>query len=375
MSVYKDEKRGTWYCMFRYTDWRGEQKQKCKRGFATKREAKEYEEEYLRSTEADMNMKLGAFVEIYFRDKQGELKERSVKNKRYMIERHVLPYFEQKAMNEITPSDIIQWQNKMREAGYSQTYLRMLQNQMTALFTHASNIYNLSNNPCKKVKKMGKPDAEKMEFWTYEEYQKFISTIEPNSRYYVIFEVLFWTGMRIGELLALFKEDVDFDNSKISISKTYYRTEGRDVITSPKTEQSIRTIDIPEFLTEEIRDYCSRLYELPDKERLFPIVGEAVQHKLVRHIKLAGVKKIRVHDLRHSACAYLAHQGVAPMVIKERMGHKDIQITLNTYGHLYPNEQKKVAEMLNEKRNATFSRNDFAGNRNILEADLIAETV
>ena len=118
MSVYKDEQRGTWYCMFRYQDWTGKQKQKCKRGFKTKKEAKEYEEEFLHTTEADMNMKVGAFVEVYFRDKQGELKDRSVKNKRYMIERHILPYFEQKSMNEITPSDIIQWQNKMREAGY-----------------------------------------------------------------------------------------------------------------------------------------------------------------------------------------------------------------------------------------------------------------
>ena len=82
MSVYKDEQRGTWYCMFRYNDWTGRQKQKCKRGFKTKREAKEYEEQFMQTTEADMNMKVGAFVEIYFRDKQGELKERSIKNKR-----------------------------------------------------------------------------------------------------------------------------------------------------------------------------------------------------------------------------------------------------------------------------------------------------
>ena len=218
MSVYKDEQRGTWYCMFRYNDWTGRQKQKCKRGFKTKREAKEYEEQFMHTTEADMNMKVGAFVETYFRDKQGELKERLIKNKRYMIERHILPYFEQKSMNEITPADIIQWQNKMREAGYSQTYLRMLQNQMTALFTHASNIYNLTNNPCKKVKKMGKSDADKMDFWTYEEYQQFINTIEVGSRYYVLFEILFWTGMRIGELLALLKSDVNFQENKISNS-------------------------------------------------------------------------------------------------------------------------------------------------------------
>ena len=185
----------------------------------------------------------------------------------------------------------------------------------------------------------------------------------------MLFEILFWTGMRIGELLALFKSDVNFQENKISISKTYYRTRGKDVITTPKTEQSVRTIDIPEFLTQEIKAYCDKLYEFPDSERLFPIVCEAVQHKMVRHIQKSGVKRIRVHDLRHSACAYLAHQGVAPMVIKERMGHKDIKITLNTYGHLYPNEQKKVADMLNRKRNEASSENAPAGNRDISDAD------
>ena len=116
---------------------------------------------------------------------------------------------------------------------------------------------------------MGKSDADKMDFWTYEEYQQFINTIEVGSRYYVLFEILFWTGMRIGELLALFKSDVNFQENKISISKTYYRAEGKDVITTPKTEQSVRTIDIPEFLTQEIKEYCNKLYEFPDSERLF----------------------------------------------------------------------------------------------------------
>ena len=145
MPAYKDEKQNTWYCQFYYEDWQGNKKKKKKRGFKTKKEAQEWENSYKLSANANMDMKLGEFVEIYFRDKVGELKERSVKNKRYMIEAHIKPYFENKPMNTITPSDIIQWQNIMREKGYAQTYLRMVQNQMTALFTHASNIYNLAN--------------------------------------------------------------------------------------------------------------------------------------------------------------------------------------------------------------------------------------
>ena len=151
-------------------------------------------------------------------------------------------------------------------------------------------------------------------------------------------------------MLALTKSDIDFVNNKLSITKTYYRTDKRDIITTPKTKQSVRVIDIPEFLKQEIKEYVDRLYELPDDERIFPIVAEAVQHKLKREAEKAGVKKIRVHDIRHSHVAYLIHQGVQPLIIKERLGHRDIKITLNTYGHLYPSQQKQVAEMLNMQR-------------------------
>lgn len=151
-------------------------------------------------------------------------------------------------------------------------------------------------------------------------------------------------------MLALTKSDIDFKENRISISKTYYRTERKDVITTPKTEQSVRVIDIPQFLTQEIKDYVDKLYELPDDERIFPIVAEAVQHKLKHNCEKTGVKKIRVHDIRHSHVAYLINQGVQPLIIKERLGHRDIKITLNTYGHLYPNQQRQVADMLNQQR-------------------------
>jgi len=130
------------------------------------------------------------------------------------------------------------------------------------------------------------------------------------------------------------------------INKTYYRRGGMDFITEPKTQNSIRTIEMPDFLIKEIVDYYNRLYQYPKSERLFPVVAEAVQHTMKNHIEKAGVKKIRVHDLRHSHVAYLIYHGIEPLIIKERLGHKDIRVTLNTYGHLYPSEQKKVADML-----------------------------
>lgn len=211
---------------------------------------------------------------------------------------------------------------------------------------------------------MGRSDDRSLTFWTLEEYQKYISTFDKSSMHYVMFEILFWTGMREGELLALSKNDIDFGQMVIHITKTYYRMNKQEIITEPKTDNSVRTIAIPKFLADEINSYYERLYKYPGDARLFPIVAEALQHTMKRHIEKAEVKPIRVHDLRHSHCAYLIHQGVQPLIIEERQGHKDIKITLNTYGHLYPSEQKKIADLLN---NLNENKNAPAGDKGIEE--------
>lgn len=350
MPAYKDKQRNTWYVSFYYKDWQGNSVRKKKSGFHTKREAAQWENDFKNSVDVNMNITLTKFVEIYFKDKEGELKERSVHNKRYMIEKHIIPYLGTRSMDSIMPADIIKWQSTIRENGYKPTYLRMLNNQLTALFTHAHNIYNLKDNPCKKIKKMGKSDADKFSFWTKTEYDKFISTLDKSDPYHLIFQILFWTGCREGELLALTSNDIDMNECTIRIDKTYYRTKGEDVITAPKTECSVRTITIPEFLKDEIEAYMKRLYRYPEDARLFPVTARAVQKKLQHQIEKAGVLPIRVHDFRHSHVAFLINEGVDMLLIKERLGHKDIRITMNTYGHLYPNQQKELAEMLNQKR-------------------------
>ena len=146
-----------------------------------------------------MKMEMNSFIQVYFEDKKNELKENSIRNKQHMMNKHIVPYFGTRKMNEITPAEIIQWQNTIQEKGYSKTYERMIQNQLNALFNHAQKIYNLKENPCKKVKKMGKSDANKLEFWTKAEYDSFIAGIEPESEDYLIFEILFWTGIREGD--------------------------------------------------------------------------------------------------------------------------------------------------------------------------------
>lgn len=197
--AYKEKDTKKWTAQWFETNAKGEKKKRRKRGFSTKKEALEYERQKKLNSSRSMDMKLSEFMEVYFDDKQNELKERTMKNKRYMMEQHIIPYFGNQMMSEISASQIIQWQNEMQTKGFSESYLRMIQNQLTSLFTHASRIYDLRTNPCKKVKRMGNSDSRSLDFWTTEEYQQFIQTIEPGTRYYLIFEILFWTGCRIGD--------------------------------------------------------------------------------------------------------------------------------------------------------------------------------
>ena len=178
--AYREKDTKKWTAQWFETNVMGEKKKRRKRGFETKREALEFERSKKLSTERSMDMKLSDFIEIYFSDKQNDLKDRTIKNKRYMMQQHIVPYFGNQMMSEIKASQIIQWQNEIQKKGYSDSYLRMIQNQLTSLFTHAAKIYDLPVNPCKKVKRMGNSDSRSLNFWTLDEYKQFIQTMEPD---------------------------------------------------------------------------------------------------------------------------------------------------------------------------------------------------
>lgn len=350
MPAYKDNK-GNWYVQFRYKDYKGKTKSTTKRGFRTKREALEYEKRYIERSRCSLNMRLVDFVEVYFSDKKMELKLQTIRNKRYMINKYIIPELGEKEVNKISTADIVNWQKNISELGLSETYQRMLNNQIVALFTHAAKVYELPHNPCKRINKIGKADAKHIDYWTTEEFQQFISSFDPQDKYVVLFDMLFWTGLRIGEALACNSQDFDFENGIVSVTKTFYRMEGKDIITSPKTEGSIREVLLPDFLNAEIKEYIERLYKYPKNQRIFPVTVRAVEAVMSRHIQKSGLRKIRLHDLRHSHASLLINNGFQPKAIAERLGHADVRMTLNKYSHLYPSEQQRLAQKLNDLKN------------------------
>ena len=346
MKAEKDKKTGKWLIQYRYTDWQGKRRKSTKRGFATKREAEEWLRNFLITQKADFDMKFENFWKMYYADMETRLREHTMRTKKYIVELKILPYFGDKRVNDITAADIRQWQNELIKIGYSPTYLKTINNQLSAIFNYAVRYYDLKSNPCAKAGSMGKSKAEEMDFWTGEEFRRFIDSVMNKRLSYMAFMTLYWTGMRLGELLALNTKYVDLEKRTISITKSYQRLGKKDVITPPKTPKSKRVITIPEFLAADIKDYMDSLYDLQENDRLFPITKYYLEHEMQRGIKESGVKRIRVHDLRHSHASLLVELGFQPLAIAERLGHEKIETTLNTYSHLYPNKQAELADRL-----------------------------
>ena len=357
ISVYRDKCNGyngtTWRASVSYVDWQGNRKKHDKRGFATKKDALAYVEKFRAKVSKNINMSFDSFIDVYLEDKSPRLKESTVATKENIIDTHIRPYFQNKSLSEITQTDILYWKNRLlsaRDANgrpYSPTFLRTIENQINAIFNHAVRYYDLPKNPCLATERMGRHKAKEMLFWTKEEYLKFAKELRESPMAYYIFQLLYWTGIRSGELLALTKADFDLSKGTLRINKTYQVVKGKELITSPKTEKGNRIIELPQFLCDEMQDYFEAMCSADNTSRIFPVSKHFLHYEMDVGAKKAGVKRIRIHDLRHSSCALLIELGYSTIQIAERLGHESASVT-EMYAHLYPSVQRKMADRLND---------------------------
>ena len=356
MPAYKIKENGTWLVLTYQQNSKGDKVRKAKRGFATKREALEWEREFLQKSASDLTMTFKSFVELYIKDKRHRIREYTWQTKENIIYKKLMPYFKKKKMNDIQTRDIITWQNEMlayrddKGKGYSDTYLKSMHSQLSAVLNHAVKHYGLKSNVASRMGAMGKKEASEMLFWTKEEYLKFSAAIKDKELSYYAFEMLYWCGLRLGELLALTPSDFDFNKKTVSVTKSYQRFNREDVITEPKTPKSNRVIIVPQYLCDEIRDYVKTLIS----ERLFPVTKSYLHHEMNRGSKACGVKRIRIHDLRHSHVSLLIEMGFSALAIADRVGHESIDITYR-YAHLFPSKQLEMANRLDMERQSAIA--------------------
>lgn len=355
MAVYKNGSNNTWYVMTRYQDWTGERKQKCKRGFKTKREAMEWENQFQLQKRASVNMTMESFCKLYEEDVKPGMKRSTWLTKESIIRSKIIPYLGQRKGSEITAKDVIDWQNAMRKLKnksgkpIAPTYLKTIHGQLSAIFNHAMKFYDLAANPAQKAGTMGAEESKEMEFWTKEEYLKFSEAMMDKPLSYYAFELLYWCGVREGELLALSPSDFNFEKRTLRINKSYQRLEGEDVISTPKTKNSNRIVKMPLFLCDEMQDFFKQYYSQQPDDRIFPVTKYYLSHEMDRGCKESGVKRIRVHDLRHSHVSLLINMGFTALAIGKRVGHSAEKITYR-YAHLFPSVQTKMVDRLDQER-------------------------
>ncbi len=351
MAVYKGDKKDSWYVKFRHRDWKNDVKCVTKRGFRTKREATQWERDYRNKLDVsgDAQISFGQFVDLYKTDLHPRLKVSTRMTKEHIIDTKLTPYFGEKLLTDIQPVDIIQWQNLfLRKNIYTPSYLKTIHNQLSAIFNHAVRYYALPNNPARIVGNMGGTGDIEMKFWTKEQYLLFSEEMMGTPMAYYAFQLLYWCGIREGELLALTPDDFDFGKKQLSITKTYQRFKGEDLITTPKTLTSRRTVQMPDFLCVEMQEYFDLCYDLQGGDRAFPITKDFLLRKIHAGADSAGLPHIRVHDLRHSHVSLLIHMGYHAVAIAQRVGHKSIDITFR-YAHLFPSVQVDIAADLNQE--------------------------
>lgn len=375
-----DSKSGVKYRVdYAYKTPDGTYHKSCKRGFSLKREADAWVKKELPmlvsekeqgkvtapvpvATKASKkpskeDMLFSELVEMYMQRSELRRKETTCYTKSNIIDTWILPTFKDHKVYEITVEDIENWQDMILKAKsrkgkpLANTYIATIRSQFTAIMNYAVMIHNLPFNPLYKAEMIGDKDADEQPFWELEEYLKFRQFIAEKPKYFYAFEVLFWTGMRMGEMLALKLSDIDLKNLTIRIDETFTKLNKKELLTDPKNKTSFRTILIPEVLGYELSEYLNSLYDANSDTRIFSELNKSGLHRVLDNgIAASGITDITIHGLRHSHISLCssARVNAREAVIAERVGHSRKKSMTRKYTHVYPADRKALVEKLNE---------------------------
>ena len=364
MPVYYNADKKTWYAMFYAKDYKGVNKKYKKTGFKKKKEAQEYEYEFKKKISKSVNMSFNSLYELYFEDYKKRHKPTAINTVETFFRLHILPFFDNIEISKINSYMIREWQNEMLEKenekgkSFSENSKSNIYAALKSMFNWAAKYQGLNENPCKNLGAFGsKKNCSEMKIWSVDDFNKFINLLEiknkeKDGKYtdsIIIFKILFWTGLRIGEVLALTFDDINLKEKFIDVNKTISHINKKDYITTPKTLGSVRKVILPENLILDLKLYFSKFekQKISKSERIFNLKKSQLRYILEKCSIQAEVEKIRLHDFRHSHASYLLFIQADITAISKRLGHDNLQTTINTYSHLYKDANKQLMKKLN----------------------------
>ncbi|HEM3669637.1 TPA: site-specific integrase [Streptococcus suis] len=350
------------------------QRRVVRKGYKTKKEATEAEH-YLRSVELKERF-YGAKITVSMLYEL--LKEEDSINCRKIsyintqdnnYNRHIKDYFSKvDNVGKLTYEDIYQFREYLKQKVAQNSNKPLSTNTINKIMILLKKIFDVglrkgyyATNPVKLLKKLP-IEKTKMQFWTVEEFQQFLTLFEPEEyNIKLLFTVLFFTGLRLGEALALTWQDIDFSSNTIHITKSIYVNKGISHISTTKTKAGTRRIIINKKLSQELQHWQQQQKHLLEQftsdsltlqvfqSNPLTITKNAIEKQYKKILERDNtLKKIRIHDFRHSHASLLINQGEDYLVVKERLGHASITTTIDTYSHLYPSKQKALADKLDD---------------------------
>ncbi len=353
MAVRKNSKGVYFYSVY-FKDKHGKTKRKkVENKDWKKKDALQAERDFLLTVnEGISTITYSELFNLYINERKNKIKNKSIYNITMMNQKHIDPVFGKMQMRKISVGYIEKWQNELINSGYSNKYIYKIQEQLKTVINYGLRYEHIEKNPFKVPIVQNKNEFKReMLFWEKEEFDTFIKVVD-DPVFLALFSLLYWTGMRIGEAQALQIKDIDFDNNTISISKTYNAIHKE--LTTPKTSNSYRTVSITNKLTSLLKDVVESYksyYGFDGDMFVFgydePIRNNKVRRHFNKYIEVAAVKKIRIHDLRHSHVSLLRHLKFDRYEVAKRLGHTPDMVD-NTYTHWFEKSQREMIDKLNK---------------------------
>ncbi|WP_107842013.1 site-specific integrase [Metasolibacillus meyeri] len=358
MAVYQDKARGTWYFITRIEQADGSKKQVKRRGFKTEKAALLAEAKLEVEGVAEEIVTFEFIAKEYLKWYEKRRKASSYTKISSIFNVHLIPHFGKRELRNIKQRDIIKYQDKLIDSKMAASHVKKIHTTLSAAFNFAIKNEYTKENPAALVGNVDLKETKHVNYWTLDEFKVFIASVDDDM-YYALFMTLYYSGMRKGELLALTWADIDFNTNIINVDKTEYNR----TVTTTKTEASRRKILMPSTvmsILKKLKLSQAAMYQQEVKLNyvVFGTIKDSVStttldRRFEKYVADAGVKKIRIHDFRHSHASYLINKGTIISVIAARLGHGDVATTLNTYSHLYPTTEKEaVLDMENDFRPA-----------------------
>ncbi|MFS9197140.1 tyrosine-type recombinase/integrase [Streptococcus parasanguinis] len=342
----------------------GKQRRTTRRGFKTQKEAKKAERELLLSIEengfTDHSSKptFKEVADLWLESYETTVKPTTYQNTKNYLNAIIEHHFKDIRIESVS---VAKMQKIVIELSKKYvTYLNYL-SIINRVFKYAVHLDIIQTNPVDRIirPKQQKPRKEKIAL-TKEELNKFLTLAKKDARpvLYTAWHTLAYTGLRRGELLGLEWSDVDFKNKTISVSKTLVTINGKLSTQSPKTKRSARTISLDDSTVQVLKDWKLEQKKLFFKYGVKPtnivITNTKGGHFDFAHFRdelryFLGKHKLKqfsVHSLRHTHASLLFEAGIEPKTISDRLGHSNIQTTLDMYTHLNDKQRSDVADRL-----------------------------